>query len=134
MSALPRTQEQATIYVLNPARVEVARRGPMVFMRLSPEPVRRDAELAPDRVPNDIPIRFRSMPREPGPHARFLDMQRRRPRHAWPEIKSSSRTLQIWIFNLERAGLSYMLSPILRTTTIRKKRSGNDSNMPHVMH
>lgn len=143
LSALPpHLRDQATVYVLNPARgFEVARKGTNDFhalvARTGDDTFRGSWPLT--RYRDDIlyPIAFDKA----GSRAQmrvFIDAAEMQAKGTPPrQLKEIiQRRYKTGFYRApERAGISYMLSPILRTYT---NPDGNEdaltANIPHVMH
>jgi hypothetical protein len=143
LSSLPaHLRDNATVYVLNPATgFEVARKGTNGFhalvARTGDDAMRGSWALT--EYPDDIlyPISWD----QAGAKAQlrvFLDIAEMQARGMPPqELKRTiQRRFKTKVYKApERAGVSYMLSPLLRTYT-NPEENGNvvTSNIPHVMH
>lgn len=143
LSSLPaHLRDNATVYVLNPDKgFEVARKGTNGFhalvARTGDDAMRGSWPLT--AYPDDIlyPISWDSA----GAKAQlpvFLDIAEMQAKGMPPrEVKQIiQRRFETDVYKApDRAGVSYMLSPVLRTYT-NPEQNGNvaTSNIPHVMH
>lgn len=143
LSALPpHLRDQATVYVLNPARgFEVARKGTNQFhalvARTGDDTFRGSWPLTKYRDDILYPIAFD----QAGSRAQmrvFIDAAEMQARGTPPrQLKEViQRRYQTNFYEApERAGIAYMLSPILRTyTNPDENEDALTTNVPHVMY
>jgi hypothetical protein len=143
LSALPRhLRDNATVYVLNPAQgFEVARKGTNGFhafvARIGDDTFRGSWPLSAYRDDILYPISFD----EAGAKANmrvFFDAAEMQAKGTQPEeLKKiiQERYKTHYYKAPERAGVSYMMSPILRTYVNADENDAvSTANIPHVMH
>lgn len=143
LSALPpHLRDNATVYVLNPAKgFEVARKGTNGFhafvARTGDDAMQGAWPLT--KYPEDIlyPLSFDSAGAKANMRV-FFDIAEMQAKGMPPqELKKTiqERYKTNYYKAPERAGVSYMLSPILRTyVSPEKNDTVNTANVPHIMH
>ena len=143
LSALPpHLRDKATVYVLNPAKgFEVARKGTNGFHTFVARTA-DDAMVGPWRLtkyPEDVlyPISFDSAGAKANMRA-FFDIAEMQAKGTPPqELKQliQERFKTNYYKAPERAGISYMLAPILRTYTNPDVNDAiHTASFPHMMH